>query len=232
MNLWLSGERMGEGIIREFGMDMYALLYLKWITNKDILYSTGSSAQCYVAALGEGGYMFMHGRVPLLFTWNHHNVVNWLFSSVQFSPVSQSCLTLFDPMDCSTPGLPVHHQLPEFTQTHVHWVGDAIQPSYPLSSPSPPAFSLFQHQGLFQWLSSSHQVPKVLEFQLQHQSFQWIFRTDFLWDGLVGSPCHPRDSQKSSPTPQFKNINSLALRFLYSPTLTSIHDYCKNHNLE
>ena len=93
---------------------------------------------------------------------------------------TQSCLTLYDHMDCSTPGLPVHHQLPEFTQTHVHWVGDAIQPSPPLLSPSPPAFNLSQHQGLFKWVSSSHQVAKVLEFQLQHQSFQWIFRTDFL----------------------------------------------------
>ena len=74
----------------------------------------------------------MYGRVPLLFTWNYHNVVNWLFSSVQFSSVAQSCLTLCDPVDCSMPGLPVHHQLPEFTQTHVHWVGDAIQPSHPL----------------------------------------------------------------------------------------------------
>ena len=77
-------------------------------------------------------------------------------------------------MDCNTPGLPVHHQLPEFTQTHVHWVGDAIQPSHPLLSPSPPAFNLSEHQGLFKWVSSSHQVAKVLE------SFQWIFRTDFL----------------------------------------------------
>ena len=83
-------------------------------------------------------------------------------------------------MDCSTPGLPVHHQLLEFTQTHVHRVSDAIQPSHPLSSPSPPTFNLSQHQGLFQWVSSSHQVAKVLEFQLQHQSCQWIFRTDSL----------------------------------------------------
>ena len=102
------------------------------------------------------------------------------FRSVQFSSVTQSCLTLCDPMDCSTPGLPVHHQLLEFTQTHVHQVGDTIQPSHPLSSPSPPTFNLSQHQGLFKWVSSLHQVTKVLEFQLQHQSFQWIFRTDFL----------------------------------------------------
>ena len=83
-------------------------------------------------------------------------------------------------MDCSTPGFPVHHQLPEFTQTHVHWVSDAIQPSHHLSSHSPPTFNLSQHHGLFKWISSSNQVAKVLEFQLHHQSFQWIFRTDFL----------------------------------------------------
>ena len=101
------------------------------------------------------------------------------FGSVQFSLVAQSCLTLCDPMDCSMPGLPVHHQLPGFTQTHVHWIGDAIQPSHSLSSPSPPAFNLSQHQGHFQGVSSSHQVVKVLELQLQHQSFQWIFKVDF-----------------------------------------------------
>ena len=84
--------------------------------------------------------------------------------------VAQLCLTHCDPMDYSTPGLPVHHQLPELTQTHVHWVGDTIQLSHPLSSPSPPAFNLSQHQRLFQWVSSSHQVAKVLEFQLQPSS--------------------------------------------------------------
>ena len=134
-------------------------------------------------------------------------------------------------MDCSTPGLPVHHQLPEFTETYVHWVSDAIQPSHPLSFPSL-AFNLSQHQGLFKWVSSSHQVAKVLEFQLQHQSFQKIFRTDFLQDRIIGSPCSPRDSQESSPTAQFRSINSLTLSFLYSPTLTSIHDYWKNHSLD
>ena len=86
--------------------------------------------------------------------------------------VTQSCPTLCDPMDCSTPGFSVLHHLPELGQTHAHWVSDAIQPSRPLSSPSPPAFNLSQHQGLFQWVSSLHQVAKVLEFQLQHQSFQ------------------------------------------------------------
>ena len=102
------------------------------------------------------------------------------FSSVPFSLVAQLCPTLCDPRDYSTPGLPVHHQLPELTQTHVHWVGDAIQPSHPLSSPSPPAFNLSQHQGLFKWVNSSHEVAKVSEFQLQDQSFQWIPRTDIL----------------------------------------------------
>ena len=94
--------------------------------------------------------------------------------------VIQSCPTLCDPMDSSTPGFPVLHHLPEFAQTNIHWVSiDAIQPSHPLSPSSHPAFTLSQHQGLFQWISSLHQVAKVLEFQLQHQSFQWIFRVDF-----------------------------------------------------
>ena len=112
-------------------------------------------------------------------------------------------------------------------QTHVHRVDDAIQPSHPLSSPSPPAFNLSQHQGLIKWISSFYQMARVLELQLQHQSFQWIFRTDFLEDWLVGSPCSSRDSQESSPAPQFKSINSSAPSLLYSPTLTSIRDYWK-----
>jgi len=110
-------------------------------------------------------------------------------------------------------------------------VSDAIQPSHPLT-PTSAAFSLSEHQGLFQWVSSLHQVAKVLEFQLQHQSFQWILRTGFLEDWLVWSPCSARDSQESFPTPQFKSINSLALSFLYSPILTSIHDYWKNYSFD
>ena len=101
--------------------------------------------------------------------------------------------TLCNFMDCSMPGFPVHHQLPELTQTHVHRGIDATQPSHPLWSPSPPTFSLSQHQSLFKWVSSLHQVAKVLEFQLQ-LNIQWIFRTDFLYNWLVGSPCSPRDS--------------------------------------
>ena len=150
-----------------------------------------------------------------------------MFSIIQFGLVTQSCPTLCDPMDCSTPGFSVHHQLPQLAQTHVHLAGDTIQPSHPLLSPSPPAFNLSWHQGLFQWVSSSHQVAKILEFQLQHQSFQRTPRADLLQNGLVGSPCSPRDSQESSPTPQFKSINSSALSFLYNPILTSIHDYWK-----
>ena len=129
---------------------------------------------------------------------------------------TQLCLTLCHPMNRSTPGLPVYHKLPKFTQTHVQRVGDAIQPSHPLSSPTPPAPDPSQHQGLFQWVSSSHEGAKVLEFQLQHQSFQWTPRTDLFHDGLVGSPCSPRDSQESSPTPQFKSINFSALSCLHS----------------
>ena len=155
-----------------------------------------------------------------------------LVCSIKFSSVAQLCPTLCSPMNCGTPGLPVHHKLPEFTQTHVHRVGDANQPSHPLSSPSPPAPNPSQHQGLFQWVNSSHEVAKVLEFQLQHQPFQWTPRTDLLQDGLVGSPCSPRDSQESSTTPQFKSINFSVLSFLHSPTLTSIHEHWKNHSLD
>ena len=111
-----------------------------------------------------------------------HQSIQFSFSDVafisQFSSVSQSCMTLCDPMDFSMPYFPVHHQLLDLSQTHAHWVSDTIQPAHPLLPPSSPAFNFSQHQGLFQWVSSSHQVAKVLEFQ--HQFFQWIFRTYFL----------------------------------------------------
>ena len=136
------------------------------------------------------------------------------------------------------PGGLQHARLPSPSPTpRVHsnsrpsswWCHPTISSSVvPFSS----AFNLSEFQGLLQWVSSSHQVAKILEFQLQHQSFQWIFRIDFLNDGLAGSPCHPRDSQEPPPTPQFKSINSLVLSFLYSPTLTSIHDYWKNHSFD
>ena len=139
--------------------------------------------------------IWWYAQPSLPWTWLHkvHPQMSWTyfllgqvedlnsqFSSVQFSSVAQSCPTLCDLTDCSMPGFLVHHQLLELTQTHVHRVGNAIQPSHPLSSPAPPAFNLSQHQGLSQWVSSLHQVTKVFEVQLQHQSFQWIFRTDFL----------------------------------------------------
>ena len=148
------------------------------------------------------------------------------------SSVAHLCPTLCNLVNYSTWGFPALHYLLEFVQTHVHWISDAIQPSHPLSPPSPFAFNLFHHRGLFQWVGSSHQVSKLLELQLQHQSFQWIFKVDFLLDWLVWSPCSPRDSQESSPKPQFKSINSLALSLLHSPTLTSIHDYWKNHSFD
>jgi len=154
------------------------------------------------------------------------------------SSAAQLCLTLSNPTDYSMSGFPVLHYLPQFSQTHVPWISDAIQPSHPLSSPSPPALNLSQHQGLFQWVSSSHQVAKVLE--LRYQAFQWIFRVDFLY-WLVWSHCSPRDAQEPSSAPRiptslkifrFKSINSAALSFLYGPTLTSVHDYWKNHSFD
>ena len=114
------------------------------------------------------------------------HVLSWPKGLLRFiCSVAQLWLNLCDPTDCSTAGLPVHHQLPEFTQTCIHWVSDAIQPSHSLLSPSPPAFNLSQHRSLFQWVSSSHQVAKELELQLQHQSFHWIFKVDFFQDWLV-----------------------------------------------
>ena len=157
--------------------------------------------------------------------------MNSLTSSVQ----SLSCAPL-----CTTPGFPVLHKLPKLAQTHVHRVGDAIRPSSSLSSPSTPAFILSQHQGLFKWVSSSHQVAKVLKLQLQHQFFQWIFRTDLVYEWLVWSPCSPRglqespprSLQESPPTPQFKSIKSSALSIHYGPTITSTLDKWKNHSFD
>ena len=143
------------------------------------------------------------------------------------SSVAQSCLTLWDPMDCSTPGFPVHHQLPELSQIHVHQASDAINHLI-LCHPLFLLPSIFPSIRVFLNESVLCIVAKVLEFQLQHKPFQWIFRVDFLQDWLVGSPWSPRDSQESSLTTQYKSINSLVLSFLYGPTLTSTHDYWKN----
>ena len=154
----------------------------------------------------------------------------------QFSSVTHSCPTLCDPMDCITPVFPVHHQLPELTQTHGHWAGDAIQPSHPLLVPSPPVFNRSWYQIR---ASSSDSVlgirwPKYWSFSFSispsnEYSGLISFRMDSLTSfRMVGFPYSPRDSQESSPTPQLKNTNSLVLTLLYSPTLTSTHDYWKN----
>ena len=143
--------------------------------------------------------------------------------SLQFSSVAQSHLILCDPMDCSTPGLPVHHQLLEFIQTHVHWVGDTIQPSHPLLSRSPPAFSLSQHQILCKWVSSSHQVAEVLEFQLQYQSFQWTPRTEI----------QPVQGTLKSLLQYYSSKASIFwCSAFFMVQLTSVHDYWKNHNFD
>ena len=151
-----------------------------------------------------------------------------LFSSVQFSRSVMS--------NSATPWIAAHQAYLSITNPWSLFKLmpiESVMPSrhlilcHPLSSPSPPAPNPSQHQGLFQWVNSSHEVAKVLEFQLQHQSFQWTPRTYLLQDGLVGSPCCPRDSQESSPTPQFKSINFSVLSFLHSPTLTSTHDHWK-----
>ena len=145
---------------------------------------------------------------------------------------SLSRVQLCDPMDCSTPGLPVHHQLPEFTQTHVHWVGNAIQPSHPLSSSSPPSFNLSQHQGPFKWVRSSHQVAKYWSFNFSISSsneYSGLISLRMNWMDLLAVQ---ETLQESSPTQQFKSINSSVLSFLYSPTLKSIHDHRKNHSFD
>ena len=140
---------------------------------------------------------------------------------------SPSHVQLCDPMACSRPGFLVLCYLPEFAQTHVHGVSDAIQPPHSLSSLSPSAFHLSQHQGLFKGVSFSYPEAKVLELQLQHHFFQWIFRVDFLYNWLVWSPCCPKDSWEFSLALQFESINSLAFSLLYSSTLTSVHNYWK-----
>ena len=160
---------------------------------------------------------------------------SYAFDSVQFCSVQFSDSVVSDSLwtyesqharpPCSSPSRGVHSD-------SCPWVRDAIQPYHPLSSPSPPAPNPSQHQSLFQWVNSSHEVAKILAFQLQHHSLQRNPRVDFLQNGLIGSPCSPSDSQESSPTPQFKNINSSVLSLLHSPTLTSIHDHGKKHSLD
>ena len=150
--------------------------------------------------------------------------------SYTYSSVAQLCPTLCDPMDCSMLGFPVHHQLPELAQIHVHRVSDVIQPSHPLSYPSP-AFNLSQHLGLFQWVSSSHQVAKVLELQLQHQSFQWYlalisFRID--WFDLLAV----QGTLKNLLQHHSSKASILRHSAFFIVEFTSIYDYSKNHTLK
>ena len=162
-------------------------------TMKFVVYLRGQRSQCWysspVLSLGNQTLLHSHSEyVSSLSSWllfHCHNMALEALgitsiSSVQFISVAQSCPTLWDPMNRSMPGFPIHHHLLEFTQTHVHRVGDAIQPSHPLLSPFPPALNPSQNQGLFQWGNSSNEVAKVLAFQLQHQSFQWTPRTGLL----------------------------------------------------
>ena len=150
----------------------------------------------------------------------------------QFSSVTQSCLTLCDPVDCSTPGFPVYHQLLEPTQTHVHYVGDAIQPSHPLSSPSPPAFDLSQHQGILQWVGSSHQVAKSIGASASASVLPVNIQDWFPLGWTSWISLQSKGLSRVFSKPQFKSISSSALSFLYSPALTSIHDYWINHSFD
>ena len=154
------------------------------------------------------------------------------FSWVQLSSVTQSCPTLCHPMNHSTPGLPIHHQLPEFIQTHVHWVNDAIQPSHPLLSPSLPSFNLSQHQGLFKWVSSSHQVAKILGVSastsvLPMNTQDW---SPLRWTGWISLQFKGLSRVFSNTTGQKHQF--FGAQLFYSPTLTSMHDYWKNHSLD
>ena len=189
-----------------------------------------------------------HLVFSFFFTIIHNNLVNilvhvlWKFiyrihflkgvMTVQLSSVTQSCPTLCHPMNHSTPGLPIHHQLPEFTQTHVHWVNDAIQPSHPLLSPSLPSFNLSQHQGLFKWVSSSHQVAKILGVSastsvLSMNTQDWF---PFGWAGWISLQSMGLSRVFSNTTGQKHQF--FGAQLFYSPTLTSMHDYWKNHSLD
>ena len=162
-----------------------------------------------------------------VFLYINFGVVTWVY---RFVIIVQSCPTLCNPMDCSTPGFPVLHHISELAQNSCPsswWCHPTISSSVSPFSSCPQSFPASRSFPM-SWLFAL--VTKVLELQLQHQSFQWVFRVDFLWDWWVWSPCSPRDSQESFPSPQFESINSLVLSLLYGPTFTSIHDYWKNHS--
>ena len=167
---------------------------------------------------------FIAGRFFTIWASRYTQEVHCCYS------VSQSCLTLCNPMDCSMPDFPVLHPLPELAQTHVHWVGDAIQLSHPVVLFFS-ALNFSQHQVFFQWVSALHQVAKLLGLQLHHRSFQRILRLDIIYNWLVWS-CNSRDSQESSSMSQFKSINLSLLSLFYGPIFTSIHDYWKRHSFD
>ena len=163
--------------------------------------------------------------------WDRQTVISNLRGIIQFSSVAHLCPVFCDPMDCSMPGLPVHHQLPELARIHVRWVGDAIQPSHPLSPPSPSAFNISQHQGLSQWVSSLHQMTKILEIQLQHQSFQWIFRKVSFridWFDLLAV----QETFKSLLQHHSSKASTVLHSAFFTVQLTSIHDHWKNHSFD
>ena len=227
---------LGNWLYTHTQTHIFSTYTLQWEKEKQVLISRALTLGTGIFLLSINHFTEQSQETGLLWEHDGSHLSQLIWMTAASFPVcllssAQSSPTLCNPMNRSTPGLPVHHKLPEFTQTHAHQVGDAIQPSHPLLSPPPPALNSSQHQGLFQWVNSSHEVAKVLDFQLQHQSFQWTPRTDLLQDGLVGSPCSPRDSQESS-TPQLKSINFSALSFFQSPTLTSILDHWKNHSLD
>ena len=168
----------------------------------------------------------------LNFFLKSRNQWNWWPKGICCCSTTMLCPTLCDLMDCSMPGFLVLHYLLEFAQIHVHWVDDAIQPSHPLSPSSPPALHLSQHHHLFQWVGCSHQVVKVFRASASAIVLPINIQCWLPLGWTVGSPCSPRDSQESSPTLQFKSISFSALSFLYSPTLTSIRDYWKNHSFD
>ena len=174
----------------------------------------------------------------VIFSLEVLNMFRWIYSLVfdisdgfQFSSVAQSCPTLCDPMDCSTPGFPGRHQLPELMQIHVHWVSDAIQPSHLLSSPFHPTFNLSQHQGFFpmsQFASGGQSIGVSASASVLPMNIQ-----DWFPLGLTGLiSLHLRDSQESSPMPQFKSITLSAFSLLYCPVVTSKHDYWKNQSFD
>ena len=178
-----------------------------------------TQSQCSVTARRDGFSMYAWGRFMLMYA-----------GSVQFTSVAQLFPTLWDPMDCSTPGFPVHHQLPELAQTHVHWVGDAIQLSHPLLSPSPPVFNLSQHQGLFQWISSSHQVAQLLEFQLPSSEYSGFisFRVDW-FDPLAAEGTLKNFLQHHSSKASIFQHSAFFIVQLSHPYMTTGKQYQVSH---